>query len=243
MTIIRLDAAGQTDVGLVRKANEDSILLAEEHGFWLVADGMGGHANGALASQTAVSGFKALQFPENFDDAITEIADRMHAVNSRLAQMIQSNDTGQMGTTAVALLIKEERFAVIWVGDSRAYIYRRGGLFQLSVDHTHVQELVDAGILSQAEAIDHPMGHVLTRALGVQEEVQVDVVQDTIELGDRLIICSDGLSGPVTDDEIRMIVARGDSETAVSELIAAAHRGGAPDNVSVIVIAIESNLS
>jgi len=101
-----------------------------------------------------------------------------------------------MGTTAIALLLREGRFAVVWVGDSRAYVYRRGGLFQLSVDHTHVQDLVDEGMITAEAAIDHPMGHVLTRALGVEEDIQVDVVQDSFEVGDRFVICSDGLTGP-----------------------------------------------
>lgn len=241
--LLTIHAAGQTDVGLVRKANEDSILLMGEQSFWLVADGMGGHANGALASQTAVSGFKALQLSEDFDEAINEIAGRMHAVNSRLAHMNKTADAGQMGTTAIALLVREDKFAIIWVGDSRAYIFRRGGLFQVSVDHTHVQDLVDEGILTADEAKDHPMGHVLTRALGVQDDVQVDVVQDVIEPGDRIILCSDGLTGPVSDTKIREIVARCSAETAVTELIAAAYDGGAADNVTVIVAAIEGELS
>jgi len=237
--IYNIRAAGLTDVGLVRKANEDSILLMTEQSFWLVADGMGGHANGALASQTAVSGFTVLKLSDDFEEAITEIADRMHAVNSRLYHMNSEAEAGQMGTTAISLLIRDDKFAVIWVGDSRAYIYRRGGLFQISVDHTHVQDLVDEGILKPDEAKDHPMGHVLTRALGVQDSVQVDVVQDLIEPGDRIVLCSDGLTGPVSDDKIREIVAQGQVETAVTDLIEATHDGGAADNVSVIVVAID----
>lgn len=241
--IYNIRAAGLTDVGLVRKANEDSILMMTEQNFWLVADGMGGHANGALASQTAVSGFKALQLSDDFEQAITEIADRMHAVNSRLSHMNNEAEEGQMGTTAISLLIRDDKFAVIWVGDSRAYIFRRGGLFQISVDHTHVQDLVDEGILNPDEAKDHPMGHVLTRALGVQESVQVDVVQDMIEPGDRIVLCSDGLTGPVTDNTIRQIVEQGSTDAAVKDLIAAAFDGGAADNVSVIVVAIDGEAS
>ena len=205
--LYNIRAAGRTDVGLVRKANEDSILMMTEQSFWLVADGMGGHANGALASQTAVSGFKALQLSED------------------------------------SLLIRGDKFAIIWVGDSRAYIYRRGGLFQISVDHTHVQDLVDEGILNPDEAKDHPMGHVLTRALGVQESVQVDVVQDMIEPGDRIILCSDGLTGPVSDEKIREIVSNNDIEDSVTQLIGQAYEGGAADNVTVIVVAIDGAVS
>ena len=241
--LYNIRAAGRTDVGLVRKANEDSILMMTEQSFWLVADGMGGHANGAIASQTAVSGFKALQLSEDFEQAITEIADRVHAVNSRLSHMNVEAESGQMGTTAISLLIRGDKFAIIWVGDSRAYIYRRGGLFQISVDHTHVQDLVDEGILNPDEAKDHPMGHVLTRALGVQESVQVDVVQDMIEPGDRIILCSDGLTGPVSDEKIREIVSKNDIEDSVTQLIGQAYEGGAADNVTVIVVAIDGAVS
>lgn len=232
----RLETACRSDPGLKRERNEDSGHVDDEQCFWLVADGMGGHENGALASQTAVQGFRALRFPDEFDDAVRTAAARMHEVNDRLVRMRAEAGMGQMGTTAVSLLIRGQRFAVIWVGDSRAYIWRRGGLFQLSTDHTHVQDLVDQGILSPAEAKDHPMGHVLTRALGVQETVQVDIIEDEVEPGDRFLLCSDGLSGPVPDDVIREIVAEGTPEHAAEMLVRAAHANGAPDNVTVIVV-------
>lgn len=236
MTDYQLVSACLSDPGLKRDHNEDSALVDDEQCFWLVADGMGGHENGALASQTTVKGFRAVQFPAGFDDAIRAAAGRMHEVNDRLVAMRAETGVSQMGTTAVALLIRGHRFAIVWVGDSRAYIWRRGGLFQLSTDHTHVQDLVDQGILSPVEAKDHPMGHVLTRALGVQETVQVDIVEDTIEPGDRFLLCSDGLSGPVPEDVIREIVAEGTPDDAVAMLIRAAHANGAPDNVTAIVV-------
>ncbi|ANY19390.1 Serine/threonine phosphatase stp [Tsuneonella dongtanensis] len=236
MTDYRLVSAGLSDPGLKRERNEDSVHVDDEQCFFLVADGMGGHENGALASQTAVQGFRALRLPDDFEEAIRAAALRMHEVNDRLVRMREETNVSQMGTTAVALLVRGHRFAVVWVGDSRAYILRRGGLFQLSTDHTHVQDLVDQGILSSFEAKDHPMGHVLTRALGVQETVQVDIVEDTIEPGDRFLLCSDGLSGPVPEDVIRELVAEGAPEYAVGMLIKAAHANGAPDNVTAIVV-------
>lgn len=238
MTQFTFISAGLTDVGLKRSANEDSLLVQNTEHLWLVADGMGGHDNGALASQTTVKGFQSLELPKDMEAAIDAVAGRLHAINARLVDMNQANQLGQMGTTAIALLLREGRFAVVWVGDSRAYVYRRGGLFQLSVDHTHVQDLVDEGMITAEAAIDHPMGHVLTRALGVEEDIQVDVVQDSFEVGDRFVICSDGLTGPVEDRKIREIVENYDPATAVDKLIGAAHEGGAPDNVTVIVVEI-----
>ena len=240
MSDYAIRAAGLSDAGLKRERNEDSALVDNVQCFWLVADGMGGHENGALASQTAVQGFRALQIPAEFAEAIGSTATRMHEVNDRLVRLRAESGVAQMGTTAVALLIRGQRFAILWVGDSRAYIWRRGGLFQLSSDHTHVQDLVDQGILSPAEAHDHPMGHVLTRALGVQDTVQVDIVEDTIEPGDRFLLCSDGLSGPVSEDTIREIVAAGTPDDACAALIRAAHANGAPDNVTAIVVEARS---
>ncbi|NNE58276.1 MAG: serine/threonine-protein phosphatase [Hellea sp.] len=234
-----LESSGMTDVGLKREVNEDAIFVDDALGLWVVADGMGGHENGAFASKTAVDGFRNWQLPQSFDEAVEAVAQRIHEINTRLVRISKENDVGQMGTTIVALLIRNERFAIIWVGDSRAYIFRRGGLFQLSVDHTHVQDLVDNGLLSLSEAEHHPMGHVLTRALGVQDDVQVDVVQDLVETGDRFLLCSDGLTGPVNNEHIRELVSQGAGSIVTKSLINAAYAGGAPDNVSVILVMAE----
>lgn len=229
---------GKTDTGLVRAHNEDSMLANDPSGLWLVFDGMGGHENGALASQTAASAFDKFEVPEDFEDAVTTVADRIHTVNAVLADVAAKKDISKMGTTAVGLLLRDKRFAAVWVGDSRAYIFRSGGLFQLTVDHTHVQDLLDEGILSAEDAKGHPMSHVLTRALGVEPEVQVDIVHDEAEPNDRFLLCSDGLSGPVSDEEIRQIMALPDPQQIVEELIARAHANGAPDNVTAIVVEI-----
>lgn len=238
MTDYPVFAAGKSDVGLVRERNEDSLYLNTPMGLWLVADGMGGHENGALASRTAVSGFKALVVGEDFEEAVAKVAGRVHQINARLAKIARERGISRMGTTAVALLLRQRRFAAIWVGDSRAYVWRRGGLFQLSVDHTHVQDLIDQGILSPADAKGHPMSHVLTRALGVEDVVQVDIVQDEVEPGDRFLLCSDGLTGPVSEHDIRELIAIGDPQAAVDALVAQARENGAPDNVTAIVVEV-----
>lgn len=238
MTENSFRAAGRSEVGLVRKQNEDSMLLNDEAGLWLVFDGMGGHENGALASRTAAHAFADINLPDDFEAAVAAAADRMHETNTELAKLVEANGGATMGTTAVGIILRGRHFAIIWVGDSRAYVYRRGGLFQLSVDHTHVQDLLDQGILSPEDAKDHPMGHVLTRALGVEAEVQVDITADEVEPGDRFVLCSDGLSGPVSESEIRDIVRNGSVEEAVDALVERAYERGAPDNVTAIVLEI-----
>lgn len=238
----RIRSAGVSDPGLKREANEDSMLIDDDHSLWVVADGMGGHKNGAFASSQAIGRLAELEFETDFDTALQRTADCIYSANQQIYHADGGPDArGTMGTTIVSLLIREKRFAILWVGDSRAYIYRRGGLFQLSTDHTHVQELVDGGLLDPSEAEHHPMAHVLSRALGVQETVQVDIVEDTLEPGDVFLLCSDGLTGPVNDERIREIIESNDSDAAVEKLIQAAHANGAPDNVSVALIAIESD--
>lgn len=238
-----MKSAGVSDPGLKRAVNEDSILIDDDRKLWAVADGMGGHKNGAYASALAVQCLSGQEYEADFDRALERIADRIYLANEQIFNADGGQDTrGTMGTTIVSLLIRDQRFAIVWVGDSRAYIYRRGGLFRLSTDHTHVQDLVDQGVLSEIEAEHHPMAHVLSRALGVQESVQVDIVQDMLEPGDIFLLCSDGLTGPVSEDAIREILTSYESGAAADKLIEAAHANGAPDNVSVALVAIGGEL-
>lgn len=238
MTIIPFRSAGRSETGLVRAHNEDSLLLDDASRVWLVFDGMGGHQNGAAASRMAVDGFAETRLPEAFDDAISGFAEAIHQANALIARTAAEQGGGTMGTTAVGLIIRGREFAIGWVGDSRAYIHRSGGLFQLTVDHTHVQDLIDEGILSAADAVGHPMSHVLTRALGVAPEVQVDIIKDEVEPGDRFLLCSDGLSGPLSGEEIRDLLDHDDPQAAVDALIERAYAKGAPDNVTAIVVEI-----
>lgn len=238
MTMIPFRSAGRSETGLVRQQNEDSMLLDDDTGLWVVFDGMGGHQNGATASRMAAHAFAEAHLPEDFDAAIEVFAGTIHQVNSAIGAAAEANGGGTMGTTAVGLIMRGREFAAGWVGDSRAYIMRRGGLFQLTVDHTHVQDLIDEGILTEADAIGHPMSHVLTRALGVAADVQVDIIKDEIEPGDRFLLCSDGLSGPVSDGEIRDLLQAEHPQAAVDALIERAYAKGAPDNVTAIVIEI-----
>jgi protein phosphatase len=224
-----------TDVGRVREANEDSYLVAEP--LFVVADGMGGHIAGDVASSTAVkviqdgSGQLSSEDPATLTKIITD-------ANTAIWGKAQSDPALRgMGTTCTLVLIDDDRVHIAHVGDSRAYRLRDGQLEQLTEDHTLVGRMVQEGRLSEEEAQHHPQRSIITRALGVDEEVQVDL--DTVELsdGDRLLICSDGLSSMVEDDQIKDVLAReSDPQKTADGLVQLANEAGGDDNVTVVVI-------
>jgi serine/threonine protein phosphatase PrpC len=141
-----------------------------------------------------------------------------------------------MGSTVVALFVHDERYTISWVGDSRAYLLRDGELRQLTRDHSQVQEMVARGIMSPEDAIGHPMGHILSRAVGVRDEVEVDMVAGDVLPGDVFLLCSDGLHGYVAEADIARLLARGAPERASEELVELTLANGAPDNVTVIAV-------
>jgi serine/threonine protein phosphatase PrpC len=175
------------------------------------------------------------QLPDDFDGACQHIAEAMFTANSTI--FMESRTRGkQMGSTIVALYVKNRRFAVFWVGDSRCYLLRDGTLHQLSRDHSQVQEMVDRGLLRPEDADGHPMGHVLARAVGVRPTLQVDAIQDDVEPGDIFLLCSDGLHGYVGEEEIRRLLSRAAPEETSRGLVALTLERGAPDNVTVITV-------
>jgi len=231
----RIESWAKTHEGRVRDHNEDSFCAREPQGLWAVADGMGGHEGGEWASAKLVEKLDALELPADFDAAREAVADTVRAANRAI--LVEAQRRGrQMGSTIVALLVQEQRFAVLWVGDSRAYRLRDGALAQLSRDHSQVQEMVDRGIMRAEDAIGHPMGHILSRAVGVRDEVQVDQVTGEVEAGDVFLLCSDGLHGYVDEKEIARLLARGSPERAADELVELTLANGAPDNVTVVAV-------
>ena len=237
MSGMRITSVGGTHPGLVRRNNEDSLYDRSVDGLWLVADGMGGHAHGDWASAAIVQAAQSLAVPAEFDDAAQSVADAIHSANRRIWSESQRRGQ-QMGSTVVAALIQDRRFAILWVGDSRAYLLRGGALHQLTRDHSQVQELIDRGLILPEDARHHPGGHVLVRAIGVGARIAVDVVTDEIEPGDLFLLCSDGLTGKVTDNEIAAILAHGATPGTIDALIAATLARGAPDNVTAILIGV-----
>ncbi|WP_347092027.1 PP2C family protein-serine/threonine phosphatase [Sphingomonas parapaucimobilis] len=234
----RFVGVAHTHPGLVRRVNEDRHCERSQDGLWVVADGMGGHAHGDWAAHAVVQALESVVLPADFDAAVQVVADGVHSANRRIWAEAQRREQ-QMGSTVVALLIRGDRFAALWVGDSRAYLLRDDMLVPLTRDHSQVQEMVDRGLIAPEDAAHHPRGHVLARAIGVGARIAVDVVADSVEPGDRFLLCSDGLSGPVADEELRRSLARHAPSAAVADLIAQALARGAPDNVTAIVIAAQ----
>ena len=240
MSELRITSVAGTHPGLVRRANEDGFYDSAADGLWVVADGMGGHAHGDWASAAVIQAAQSIAVPPDFDSAAQCVADAIHSANRRVWSESQRR-AQQMGSTVVALLIRERRFAILWVGDSRAYLLRGGVLHQLTRDHSQVQEMVDRGIITQEDARHHPGGHVLVRAIGVGARMAVDVVTDEVEPGDLFLLCSDGLTGKVEDDGIAALLARGAAQATqptLDALIAVTLERGAPDNVTAILIGV-----
>jgi protein phosphatase len=238
--------AGLTDRGRMRRSNQDAFAVLNDHGVWIVADGMGGHAGGDVASQLAVESiihdFEALPASCNHEhDDITRMLRRsIQAAN----QVIRSTAMKRleligMGTTIVVLHIdgRTASATVAHVGDSRAYVLQKEKLLRWTHDHSLVENSVREGILSPEEALTHPMRHVLTRALGTELEVEPDLASHLLHPDDALLLCTDGLTKMLEDDHIQDILCRHASpEEACRALVNEANRLGGEDNITVVVV-------
>ena len=236
---MRLVFAAATDVGRMRKNNEDSYLSSQPVA--AVADGMGGHSAGEVASAIAIEELAALgsRGPwENETAATDDLKQAILRANRRIREMAASDrKLNGMGTTLVALLEDGDMVHVANVGDSRGYLLRQGELSQVTVDHSLVQELVDDGRLSPEDAERHPQRSVITRALGIDPEVEFDLFTYKLQVGDRLLLCSDGLSDVVEPAQIRNVLLRvRNSHQAARKLVTVANEQGGPDNITVIVV-------
>lgn len=233
---LRVHDASLTHAGKVRAVNEDAVLADVRAGVWAVADGMGGHANGQWASQAIVEALgQAAPVGGDFDARARAVSDALHAANARIWE--QGRTIGKsMGSTVTALLLQGARFAVFWAGDSRCYLLRGGILYRLTTDHSQVQELVTAGRLTPEEAESHPMAHVLSRAVGVQPDLELEAVTDEVLAGDVFLLCSDGLTRMAPDVELAAVLNGKSPRAAAEQLVALSLERGAPDNVSVVVV-------
>jgi len=231
----RIESGAKTHTGCVRDHNEDAFVAREEVGLWVVADGMGGHEGGEWASAKIVEKLDEIELPTDFDAACEAIAEAIRKANRAIIVEARRR-AKQMGSTVVALLLRDDRYALLWVGDSRGYLLRDGEMRQLTRDHTQVQEMVARGIMSPEDAIGHPMGHILSRAVGVRDEVEVDMVTGEVAPGDIYLICSDGLHGYVEETEVVRLLSQGAPEEAAEQLVELTLAKGAPDNVTVIAV-------
>ncbi|HET7236098.1 MAG TPA: Stp1/IreP family PP2C-type Ser/Thr phosphatase [Actinomycetota bacterium] len=220
-----------TDIGQVREGNEDSFLLLAP--LYAVADGMGGHRGGEVASSLALETVQRL-FERQEGTLAQQVTEANRAVFERSQQ---DRSVAGMGTTLTAALVEGDRVHLAHVGDSRAYLFRDGELTMLTEDHTLVHRMVMEGEITEAEAETHPHRSILTRALGVDMNVQVDEHDVQVADGDRLLLCSDGLTGMVSDDRIREILASApDPQEAVDALVRVANRAGGVDNITAVLL-------
>jgi serine/threonine-protein phosphatase Stp1 len=234
----RWRSAARTDTGKVRARNEDAFLALPEQGLWVVADGMGGHQNGALASRLIV---EQLAEPSTGDlpQRLDELRKRLHALNRRLGQELTvtaAHPDPVIGSTVVALLIEGDRAACVWAGDSRCYLWRGSRLYQLSRDHSLLQQLIDEQQLSPNEAARHPAAHALTRAIGASDELKLDILELDVLPGDAFLLCSDGLYQDVSVDDLGAALNLPSPQLTLNRLFQQALDGPARDNLSAVVI-------
>ncbi|MEY4081716.1 MAG: hypothetical protein RL430_2146, partial [Actinomycetota bacterium] len=241
---MRLKFGAATDVGMVRQSNEDAFSAEGE--LFIVADGMGGHNAGEVASALAVTTMKSgarngLTEPSQFRELVQQANTAIYT-----ASLDDSAQSG-MGTTVTALAVlpgEEPRVMVANVGDSRTYVWRNGRLDRISIDHSYVQELVNEGIITPEEARTHPRRNIVTRALGIDRTVQVDVFTYEVRTGDRLVLCSDGLVDEVSDAEISKVIGQhSNAQECAEALIMVANTNGGRDNTTVVVVDIADDIS
>lgn len=227
-----------SDVGAVRELNEDAYLERPDLGLWLVADGMGGHFAGDVASQMVVSAMQGLEPPKSLSRFVEAVEQRLIETNARLREYAEREETHTIGSTVVAMLIHGEHAVCLWAGDSRMYRYRKGRFEQISQDHALVEELVERGVLTPEQAIDHPHGNLVTRAVGAADTLFVDIEIIPLEAGDLFILCSDGLEREVAEEEMAHMATDRDTSRLSHALLERALAHGASDNVTVITVAI-----
>lgn len=256
----RLSWAVATHPGLRRDSNEDAYAARPDLGLFVVADGMGGHAAGEVASKAAAETIEAFAhetrardlnstWPFPLEPSLSIDGNRLKAAfrlaNRHVAErMAAAQELRGMATTASAVLLNENQSggsiaAVAHVGDSRVYLCRAGSIRQLTHDHSWVGEQIRAGVMTDADARRHPWRNVVTRAISGGQDPEVDVLEIAIEPGDRLLLCSDGLCGVITEDEIARIACAGEPGAVCEKLIAAANDAGGPDNITAVLVQID----
>lgn len=245
MSLSFFETSARSAIGLVRQGNEDSAFVSPQ--LIAVADGMGGHAAGEVASQIAIKVLKGLMptlvSTEIDEDSVEDLLmHSLHSIDLEISSVTQEEvEKRGMGTTLTALLIRNKFISLLHVGDSRCYRLRGNTLEQLSNDHTVIQELLDQGAITPSEAADHPQRSMLTQALRGDGDVTPVLQIYEIKKGDRFLLCSDGLSGVLTDKELKVGLKKSDKEEAVKFLMDAAYINGAPDNVTILIADISES--
>lgn len=239
---MKLTSCAVTDIGRKRERNEDQFLLDDERSLFAVADGMGGHLGGEQASQLAVATLsEVLAAASPPAPAVAEsLRFAIRQANRRVFEAAQTDFAGaEIGTTTVAMRIVDGRAAIAHVGDSRAYLLRGGTIQQITDDHSFVWEQVRLGLITPEQARRHPHRNWILRSVGHREEVEVDVQEVQLRAGDRLLLCSDGLSGPVDDAELLALAGAGAPDEAAAMLVDLANERGGEDNITVLLVVVE----
>lgn len=241
---MRLKASARSDVGMIRSGNEDNHDedVNATRGVFIVADGMGGHAAGEVASlmavQTVMQELAELREIDEGGKAATRLSDALRSANRNIHERtLAESDKQGMGTTASVLVIDDKKYIIGQVGDSRVYLLRDGALHQLTKDHSYVQEQVDAGFLTPEQAKYHPYSNVITRCVGASQDVEPDVYRGDAKAGDVFLVASDGLTGMVDDKRIHtLLMSRAEPDRKVHSLISEANGRGGLDNITAIVV-------
>lgn len=241
---MRFTCAGNTDVGVVRSGNEDNFLVDHARGIFIVADGMGGHAAGEVASDMAVDIIaRDIEGIRTYSDegAAERLGEAIRSANAAIFdRTLAEHDKRGMGTTVTVMVLFARRYLIGQVGDSRAYLFRNGEFSQVTKDHSYVQEQVDAGLLTPEQARTHPYSNVITRCVGANEEVVPDIYYGKLRTGDIIVLASDGLTGMLEDEQLATILqTEGGPDTWVDRMIADANRRGGLDNITVVVVRID----
>ncbi len=248
--IVTTRLGAKTDLGLIRENNEDKFeffepeepqLLAAKGLFYAVADGMGGHASGQIASELALKTIIRSYYSDFSEDTAQSLEVAFKAANKYIYDVGRNiPERSGMGTTCTAVVILEGKLYIAHVGDSRAYMIRNGEIRQLTQDHSWVAEQVQRGAMTEEEAMMSPFRNVITRSLGVTPDVEVDLSKEELEQGDVILLCSDGLSGFVSDAEMLEIVSEASPAVAALKLVDRANGNGGGDNITVLIVGIKS---
>ncbi len=231
------ESYGVSHKGCVRDHNEDSYLVEPQIGLWVVADGMGGHEAGEVASASIVEHLATIGIASSAPDLRARFEDRLNRAHAEIRRIARSRGV-TIGSTVAALLAMDGRFACLWSGDSRVYLVRNAAISQISRDHTEVQELLDSGAINAAEAENWPRRNVITRAIGVNDEIDIDFQQGETLVGDVFILSTDGLTAHVSDAEIAAAVLSAAPQAACEKLLAMVLERGGTDNVTIVLVKI-----
>jgi protein phosphatase len=223
---------------MVRDVNEDAYLERSDLGLWAVADGMGGHTAGDVASGMICEALKSVKTPQALSEFLDEVEKRLLGVNDKLRAIAKLNESQTIGSTVAALIAQDRHAICVWAGDSRIYRCRGGQIFQITQDHALVEELVEKGILTRLQASSHPQGNLVTRAIGATDSLKLDLEIVELQPGDVFILCSDGLDKEVEPAEILEIAGQENDRSLSDTLVDLALSRGSRDNVTVVSVHI-----